>query len=111
MTGQYHKIDTALMVSHMMCHRPCCNVAESDVLAGLSIGSFFGLCCTKIANFGCFPRLLNLLMCHDTGYELFVLFEICSRFYETILFGYFFRLQALWRAKTFCIRLTEHVKL
>ena len=38
--GQYYKTDTALIVSHMMRHRPCCNADESDVLAHFRQDSF-----------------------------------------------------------------------
>ena len=73
----------------MLRHRPCCNAAESVVLSRLSAGFFFGLRCTKIVTFGCFPRLLHLLCYYDSGYKLFLLFEICSGFYDVIVFGDF----------------------
>ena len=42
----------------------------------------------------------HLLLYHDSSYKLFLLFEIRLRIYEVILFGVFFRIKALWHAKT-----------
>ena len=114
MMSRYCNMNTTLRFSHMMRHQPCWNAAQSDVLARLSAGFFFGLRCTENAMFGYFPRFLHLLLYCHFGYELFPLFEICSWFHVVILFGdfvFWFSDPLVPMQKMFCVCLTERDKL